>query len=182
MTALADSLQIAAAMLTVAAAFTDIRSRQIPNWLVVSGLIAGFTLNVYLQGWTGLRLAAGGFGLSLLIYLPMYMLRAMGGGDVKLMAALGSIMGAHNWFLVFIFTSFIGGVIALIFLLFRGILGNALRNVGYILNEMLHLRAPHTTRGDLDIASPKAVTMPHGVAIALGTSLFLVLLRRGLLN
>jgi prepilin peptidase CpaA len=182
MTVLSDILQIAVATLTVIAALTDIRSRTIPNWLVVAGLIAGFTLNTYLQGWPGLLLAAGGFGLSLLIYLPMYLLRAMGGGDVKLMAAVGSIMGAHNWFLVFIFTSFIGGVIAIIFLLFRGILGNALRNVGYILNEMLHLRAPHTSRTDLDIASEKAVTMPHGVAIALGTSLFLVFLRRGFLN
>ncbi|HUS07094.1 MAG TPA: prepilin peptidase [Bryobacteraceae bacterium] len=182
MTALADILQLAAALLTVTAALTDLRSRTIPNWLVVTGLIAGFLLNIYLDGWAGLRLAAGGFGLALLIYVPMYMLRAMGGGDVKLMAAVGSITGAHNWFLIFLFTSMIGGVIALIFLLFRGRLGRSLQNVGYILHEMLHLRAPHASRSDLDIGGSEAVTMPHGVAISLGTLMFLMLLRGGFLT
>jgi Type IV leader peptidase family. len=70
MTELPDLLQIAAAILTLIAALTDLRSRQIPNWLVVAGLLAGFILNAYLQGWPGLLQAARGFGLALLIYCP----------------------------------------------------------------------------------------------------------------
>ena len=98
----------------------------------------------------------------------------VGGGDVKLMAAVGSITGPQSWFLIFILTAMIGGVAALFVLLMRGGFGRTLGNIGHILKEFSHLRSPHATREEVDIDSSKAKTLPHGVAICMGTLLYLI--------
>ena len=89
----------------IVAAIYDWRFRRIPNWLCLAGLIAGFCAQTYLRGAAGLLAAAEGFGLALLIYMPLYLLRGMGAGDVKLMAALGSIAGPLDWLIFFMITA-----------------------------------------------------------------------------
>ena len=89
MPSIPDILQVVLASLTFAAAVSDLQSRTIPNWLVLSGIVLGFGINGYLFGWGGLLRSAMGFALAAVVYLPMFALRAMGGGDVKLMAAVG---------------------------------------------------------------------------------------------
>ncbi len=173
MTLIPLQLQVILAALVIIAAITDIRSRTIPNWLVLGGMLLGFGVNPYLAGWAGLRTAGLGFALAAGIYLLFYLIHAMGGGDVKLMAAIGSIAGAQNWFSIFILTSFVGGVVALIMLLIGGGFGRTLRNIGHILKELAHFRSPHATREEVDIDSPKARSMPHGVAILIGTLVYL---------
>ena len=158
---------------TLVAAATDLRARIIPNWLVLAGLAAGFTLNAMLGGWHGLLGALAGFGLALLIYVPLFILRAMGGGDVKLMAAVGCMAGPQNWFTIFILASIMGGVFAIALLMARNAMGGAFSNIWRILSELAHLRLPWRSHPELDIGHQKALTMPHGVAIAAGTIVFL---------
>jgi prepilin peptidase CpaA len=177
-----DILQLVLAGVTIGAAVSDLHSRTIPNWLVVGGLALGFGVNSCLFQWNGLGRAAIGFALAAAVYLPLFALRAMGGGDVKLMAAVGSIAGARNWFVIFLLTAVMGGLAALVMLLFKGILRSTLRNVAYILNELMQLRAPHLSAPELSVSHPQAVTLPHGAVIAGGTLLFLALLRLGLLQ
>ncbi len=165
--------QILLALIVVVAAAYDFRFRRIPNWLTLLGVILGWGLNIFLFEMIGLRTAAFGLGLAFLIYFPLYLLRGMGAGDVKLMGAVGSIVGPANWFGIFILTSILGGVVALILLLFKGRLFRTLSNVGYMLKEILFLRAPYMKKEELDVRSPKAVTLPHGVMIALGSLAFL---------
>jgi len=148
-------------------------SRVIPNWLVLAGFAAGFGLNTILGGWQGLIAATLGFGLALLIYIPLYILRAMGGGDVKLMAAVGCMAGPQNWFLIFILASLLGGVFALILIFTRNAAGGVLWNILHILKELVRLRLPFQSKPELDIGHSKALTMPHGLAIAAGTFAFL---------
>jgi prepilin peptidase CpaA len=173
MTLIPLQLQVILAALVIIAAITDIRSRTIPNWLVLGGMAVGFAVNPFLEGWTGLRTAGLGFGLAAGVYMFFYMVHAMGGGDVKLMAAIGSIVGAQNWFSIFILTSIIGGFVALIILLVRGGFGRTFSNILHILKEFAHLRSPHATREEVDIDSSKATSMPHGVAICIGTLVYL---------
>ena len=168
-------------MLTIAAAFSDLRTRTIPNWLVLAGLTLGFGINFYLFRWTGIGRSALGAALAVAIYLPLFALRAMGGGDLKLMAAVGAMVGARNWFVIFMLTAILGGIAAVAILLWRGLLGITLRNAAYILNELMHLRAPHLSVPQLSVEHPRAVTLPHGAVIAAGSLLFLTLLRFGLL-
>jgi prepilin peptidase CpaA len=170
-------LQVLLLAVALIAAVWDIRTRRIPNWLVLSGLLLGFLLNGFLFYGPGLLRAAAGFGLALLIYVPMYILRGMGGGDVKLMAALGAIAGWRLWLGIFILTGILGGILAIVLTLAKGRLRKTLWNVGFIVSELLYFRAPHLTRAELDVGSPKAVTLPHGAVIALGVVSVLVLAR-----
>ncbi len=164
--------QAAIAVVSITAAVYDIRIRKIPNWLVLAGFLSGITANTWLLHWAGLRASLLGLLLAFAIYLPLYLLRGMGAGDVKLMAAIGSIAGPSNWLVIFIFTALLGGVAAVVILLGRGGLGRALTNVGFILTELAHMRPPYA-REELDVGSDKGARLPHGVVIAGGTLLFL---------
>jgi prepilin peptidase CpaA len=70
----------------------DLRRRTLPNWLTVTGLAAGLGLAA-LHGWHGLWLAAAGAAIGFAVLLPLFWMRGMGGGDVKLMAAFGALLG-----------------------------------------------------------------------------------------
>src|SRR5262245_65341671 len=84
--------------LVLGAAVYDARYRRIPNWLTASGVLIVFAMNAFIgrpydgvgQGLPGFLFALKGFGLGFGLYLFLYVLRAMGAGDVKLMAAVGS--------------------------------------------------------------------------------------------
>jgi prepilin peptidase CpaA len=173
MTFLPVAVQLLLLVVVAIAGFYDLRFRRIPNWLVLIGLVVGIGLNSFLFEWAGLQRALLGMGLALLVYFPLYLLRAMGAGDAKLMAAVGSILGPGNWLAVFVLTSVLGGLVALIVLLFAGRIRKAFWNVGWILNEVIHLRAPYHSSEELDVRSPRAMRMPHGVMIAFGSAAFL---------
>ena len=93
-------LKMALIAVVASAAFYDVRTRKIPNWLNLSGLILGLGLNTLLLHAHGIVVASLGLGLALLIYVPLYLVRGMGAGDVKLMAAVGSIAGPQNWLVI----------------------------------------------------------------------------------
>ena len=151
----------------------DLRFRRIPNWLVLSGFTLGVALNVVFYGMVGLRQSALGMGLALLIYFPIYLLRGMGAGDVKLMAAIGAAIGPLNWLGVFFFTGVLGGICGVALLLCKGRLNQGLWNITFILRDLVHLRAPYKGNRELDVSSPRAVRMPHGAVIALGSFAFI---------
>src|SRR6266478_2850895 len=112
--------QVVLVLIVLTAGIYDLRYRRIPNWLVLVGLVLGFAVNTLWLGLSGLGVSAKGMGLALLIYFPLYLLRAMGAGDAKLMAAVGSIVGWQNWIMLFIVTAILGGVSAIVVLLFAG--------------------------------------------------------------
>lgn len=159
-------------LVIVAAAF-DLRTRRIPNWLCAAGLLAGFASQIALSHWTGARDAALGAGLALLIYIPLFALRAVGGGDVKLMAAVGSLAGPSSWIAIFLVTALVGGAIALVMIALKRRVGRTLRNVGILVTELAHLRAPHRIEQELDVSSGQGLRLPHGCTIAAGTLLYL---------
>ncbi len=167
------AVQAALAALVLIAAAYDIRFRRIPNWLSVAGFLGGLVLNTAFGGWGGLKSAAAGFGLAFCAYLLMYLIRAMGAGDVKLMGAVGALVGPSNWFLIFVVTAIFGGIAAIVLALARGRLRRTLWNVGFAVSELSHFRAPYLAREDLDVKSKKALTLPHGVSIAVGVLVFL---------
>jgi prepilin peptidase CpaA len=170
-----SAIQILVAVIVVIAAATDIRSRRIPNWLTLSGVLAGLSLNFYLSGWPGIRSSASGMALGFGAYFALYALRAMGAGDVKLMAAVGAILGPANWIAVFIASAFAGGLFAIVLMIWKGRIKETLTNTLFITGELIQLRAPHKRRSDLDVRDPRALNMPHGVAIAAGTLACLLL-------
>ena len=170
------SLEALLLVLVLTAAIFDFLYRRIPNWLVVGGFAGGVLLRIVTGGWHGAIESAGGFVCAFAVYLIFYALRAMGAGDVKLMAAVGAIAGPVNWFSIFILTSIIGGILAILLLSVKGGLQHAMNNVYLIVIEIMHGRAPHRAEPALDVGNQSAVTLPHGITIAIGTCMFLGLL------
>jgi prepilin peptidase CpaA len=164
----------------LAAAVTDLRWRRIPNWLTVGTLVLGFVLNgliTYPAPTEGLWVATKGFALAFGLNLAMYTLRMTGGGDVKLMAGIGALVGASNFLGIFLLNALIGGVLALLLVAVRGRARQTLWNVGYMVSELMKWRAPYLTREQLDVNSPKALTLPRAVPICLGVLVFLAMAR-----
>jgi len=170
----APVLQMVLLAVVLLAGFYDVRSRRIPNWVSLSGIVLGIGLNSFLYGGApGLTLALKGLGLAFGVYLVLYALHAMGAGDVKLMAAVGSFVGWRDWLGIFLITALVGGILALMVVLMRKRFRKTVVNIGYILGEMAHARAAHLSREELDVRSPYSMGLPHGAVIAVGTVFFL---------
>jgi prepilin peptidase CpaA len=163
--------------MVLAAAVYDVRYRRIPNWLTLAGVLAGVALNGFLdQGRPGLFVSSLlGLAMAFGVYFVLYALRAMGAGDVKMMAAVGAIVGWRDWFGVFIITAMIGGIMALILVAMRGRVKKTFWNVAFILSELKGGRPAYMRREELDVKNPKALGLPHGAVIAVGTVFFLAL-------
>lgn len=162
-------------LLVTPAALIDFRQRRVPNWLSLTGVLLGIALNVVLFRTAGLWLSLGGIGLAMIVYLPLYLLRAMGAGDVKLMAAIGAASGPANWFGIFILTSVIGGVVALVAVIVKGRLRQTVENILVILRNLGARQAPFKSNPELDVRTSAGIRLPHAVIIALGTLTFLIL-------
>ena len=98
------------------ALYTDTRSGRIPNRLTFPTLAGGLVVHSALGGWSGLGLSAQGAGLGLALLLLPFLIGGMGAGDVKLLAALGSLLGPAAIFSVFVFSALLGGVIGAVIL------------------------------------------------------------------
>lgn len=172
-----EVLLIASVML---AAITDVRWRRIPNWLTVSTLVLGFVLNAlltYPSPLEGIAVAAKGFALAFGLNLVMYMLHMTGAGDVKLMAAIGALVGCSDFVGIFLLNALIGGVLGLVLVAVKGRMRQTFWNVGYLVSELFKWRAPYLSREQLDVNSAKALTLPRAVPICLGVLTFLAMAR-----
>jgi prepilin peptidase CpaA len=166
-------------LLVVPAAVFDYRERRIPNWLVLAGILLGTAMNAFLtydlpSATIGLLFSLEGFGLAFAVYFPLYLLRGMGAGDVKLMAAVGAIVGWVLWLWIFFFTALLGGIAAVIVVLSKGRVHRTLQNLWMILVSIRYRQAPYTANPELDVSSDQGVRLPHGVIIALGAITFMV--------
>ena len=97
-----------------ASALVDLWSRRVPNELTLGLTILGLTLAVF--GLSGLSpvAAIGGLALGLLLMLPGHVIGATGAGDVKLFAALGTLLGPSGIAVAFLYSAIAGGVLAVV--------------------------------------------------------------------
>ena len=160
------------AVLVVLAAIWDIRWRRIPNWLTLSGTVLGFALSWFLEA-PGLVSSLEGLALAFAVYFILYLLRGMGAGDVKLMAAVGATAGMMNWLGILFGTAVAGAIAGIVMIVLKGRFRGTMFNLLRILGSLGRGRAPYKDNPDLDIASGAALRLPHGVMIALGTLGFL---------
>jgi len=169
------AIRILLEVLVIVAAIWDIRTRRIPNWLTLLGMILGVALNMFLfeKTWDGLWFSLEGFGLAMGVYFVLYLLHAMGAGDVKLMAAVGAAAGWADWLGILVLTSVAGAVAGLLLVAFKGRFRKTLGNVGTIVTSLGHGRAPYKETPELDVSSDKGLRLPHGALIAIGTLGFL---------
>lgn len=113
------------------ASVADLRERRIPNALTVPAVALGLLFNGLFFGLDGLRDSAQGAGLGLAMLFGFFVLRWMGAGDVKLMAAVGAIKGPEFVFYACLWGAIFGGVFALAGLIRSRRLGLALAHLYY---------------------------------------------------
>jgi prepilin peptidase CpaA len=145
-----------------AATAIDLRTRRIPNELTAAMALSGVALAA--TGVSGISIAASlaGLVLGLLLMLPGYGLGATGAGDVKLMAAVGAIVGPPLVLSAFVCTCLAGGVLAIVVAVRRRRLRATLTQTGRL------VAAPGAAPGEIKAASA-ASRFAYGPAIAIGS-------------
>jgi prepilin peptidase CpaA len=147
------------------ACWFDVRERRIPNVVAVAGAIAALLLR-WSMGWGPLFDGLLGAGLALLVALTPFALGLLGGGDVKLLGAVGAFVGADRLFGGLLLIAVVGGVLALVEAVRRRALGRTLTST-ISLGKQWMLFGRAGTSATLE--SPEHMTVPYGVAIAVGS-------------
>jgi len=150
-------------LLAAVAGWTDLRTRRIPNWLTVSGLIAGVAVHVFLERWMGLKTSLLGALVGLGLLLTFVLLRSLGAGDWKLAGALGAFTGPGLLIDLLIGSIFVAGLMAAVLVIYKKRVRQTVRNIGHILVSLVTFRLPEA-RVSLD--NPDALKVPYGVALA----------------
>jgi prepilin peptidase CpaA len=153
-------IALAAGALT--ATVVDIRTRRIPN--VLTGSMAAVGVGLAAAGWSGISVGASLAGLvaGLLLMLPGHALGATGAGDVKLMGAVGAVVGIHLIVNAFLFTALAGGVLAVVVATRRRRLGATLSGTSRL------IASPAGARQEIRGAA-KVSRFAYGPAIAIGS-------------
>ncbi len=158
-----------ALLCALAGAVFDLRSRRIPNRFTLPAMLFGLLLHGTVGGWRQLATAAAGGLVCGFIFLLFYLAGGMGGGDVKLIMAVGCASGLSLVGPELLWTSLAGGVMAVGFALYRRRFKQTMRNVGALaLHHGTHGLAPHE---DLNLGNAQALRMPYALAIAAGSGL-----------
>ncbi len=165
-----NAIWILSAVFALAAGFTDARWRRIPNWLTYPAVPIAILLHTLADGWHGAKLSLLGTALGLGILLPFVLIRSLGGGDWKLVCALGAFFGPTRLFYVLVYTLLINGIMALVLVIWKRRLGKTLRNVAGMAGAFFRLHLPGA---DMTIDNPEAVKVPFGVAAAIAVLIYI---------
>ena len=155
------------ALLCLASAF-DLSQRRIPNRLVLLGMVSASVLHLCSDNpLSVVSVGLAGCAVGLVLFVPLYLLRAMAAGDVKLMMMVGAFCGPELTVEVSMATYCAGGLLALLIVVARGRAMEAARNVRSMLLTLMWRMAAAPLAAEP--APPSVGSMPYGVAIAAGT-------------
>jgi prepilin peptidase CpaA len=157
-------MSVALSALMVAAAVFDVRTRRVPNALTVSGFVIAIVLRFVAGPGTGIDGLTGAI-LAFVLSLPFFVLGVLGGGDAKLLVAVGAFMGPRDLLMAMLIIASVGGIIGALDAARRGVLLPVLYNCGDILKSWATMGRRGSNRS---LASSGAVAIPYGVAIGLG--------------
>lgn len=156
------------ALFAAIAGFADWRSRRIPNWLTVGGLVLGILVSSLTRGWPGAKDSLLGAALGLAILLPFVLMRSLGAGDWKLVGALGAFLGPARLLTVLFATLLVAGAMALILVIWKRRLGQTLHNIARMFAAVLSFHLPGP---EVSLDNPDATKIPFGVAAAIAVLL-----------
>jgi prepilin peptidase CpaA len=155
------------ATLLVLAVYVDIRTSRIPNWLTFAAMASGLFAHVLLEGLQGAIFGLSGLGTGLIVFFIFYCLGDMGAGDVKLMGAVGVIVGPYGALVTGLLSVMAGGIYALAAMFHQWGVKATARELCSVAYEILFVRP--SNRED---ALKLPYHLRYGIAIASGALLF----------
>lgn len=157
----------------------DVMKRKIPNFLTFPVILSAMITSIIFGGLNGILFSLAGFLVGMLVFLLPFAMGGMGAGDVKLMGAIGSLMGWRFVLKTALLTGIVGGILALGYVVFAGKLLQTLKNVvGTLLKPILRLLLMRTESDRVlkiynyvnqDGNSYTKTYLPYGLAIGIGT-------------
>jgi prepilin peptidase CpaA len=170
-----EDMVISATALSLAgtAGWLDWRVRKIPNRLTVTALAVGLVMSAVLGGWLGLKASLEGAGISLGVLLPFVLLRGLGAGDWKLMGALGAFLGPNRTIVVLLGTVLIAGLMSVVEVIRQRKVRETINNIWVLFVSVSTFQVNYARTITLD--NPGLLKVPFGVAAALSTGLFFVI-------
>lgn len=144
------------------AAWWDLRTRRIPNWLTVSGAGAGLALAVVADA--AVMQALAGFGVALVVGFLLYAVRVLGAGDAKLLAAVGAWAGVARLPDAMLWMLAGGALLAVLWARRQRLLGASLLSTATMLGNMTAGRAP----GRAWVGETAAGKLPYGLGLGVG--------------
>ena len=150
----------------------DLRSRRIPNSVTFSTIVLALLLYSLYAGLSGLLFSLKGLGVGFCLLLLPHLLGGIGAGDVKLMAAVGAVMGVEQTLLAFLIIAIIGGLTSLAMLAARRQLWTTLRQMTS--SFFIFCGGAGLSVFKVDRATLRQDGIPYGVVIAGGTVVLFV--------
>lgn len=153
------------------AVFSDLSVHRIPNAVTFGMVIVALVLHTWFGQWEGLVFSLAGLFAGLLCFLPFYAFAAMGAGDVKMLAAVGAVVGAKAVFIAGLMTVIAGGVLALVYVTVRGGLPALARRYVSMFWLLLARQPAYIPPAPGEAAG---LRFPYALAIACGTALAVI--------
>lgn len=148
------------------ACYYDLRTRRLPNLLTLGSAVAALLYAVSTVGLGGAVASISGWAAGLALFLPLFALGGLGAGDVKLLAAFGAWLGPMAALWTALYASMAGGVMALVVALATGYLGQALRNVSFLVTFWRTVGVKPLP--ELTLQSARGPRLPYALAITAG--------------
>jgi len=144
----------------------DVRHRRIPNYLTFGSAVLALVYALATGGRASLAASLAGWLIGFGLFVPFFLLRGMGGGDVKLLAALGAWLGPLGMVALAFYTALAGGAMALVLVLSRGYFTTAFRNLWLLL---CHWRVVGLkSLPEVSLENQRTPRLAYGLAIAVG--------------
>jgi len=177
-------------LLVAISGFFDLKERKIPNKVTFAGILIGILFNLITGGWMGLLQSILGMFAGLAIFFLPFVMGGMGAGDVKLMGAIGALMGWRFSMMTALYSALVGGFMVLVYLAYTGKLRDTLKKMLFSLinlllqfltrlgyNETVYKAHEKFSKNGQDY---KKIYIPYGVAIAGGAVLVLIAFKQGI--
>jgi prepilin peptidase CpaA len=159
--------------LAIAITYMDVRYRRIPNKLVLIILIGGLFLSTVFGGWNGLLASLGGCGIAFALMFLLHLFGTMGAGDVKLCAAVGSVIGVAHVLPTLMIIALTGGVLAVFKMIHARRVGATMFGVFQFFYGLL----PGHAVPRFSVPADHSYTLPYAVPICFGSIVSFFLFR-----
>lgn len=160
------------AVVMIVAAVIDGMILKVPNWLTYPFIVSGWIYGTITWGFSGLGFSLLGTVVGMTLLLVVRAVGGMGAGDVKLLAGLGAWLGASIAFWAFIWTTVVGGIIAVIMIAMSGNWFKHYAMFRQIIHEFVTIRNPEKLAAIARERKPTMKLLPYGIPMAIGSILY----------